>query len=306
MPGSDRAFLAENDDRSAHRVHSAHRAFAAGVVLVLLATTAACGQSGATAGASGPAGNGTGTTSTQALASSPSTTSGGTTMPGTSARQRSVADQLAGFFAAATRADGQLRSAAALVNGGIGTEKVTMSGGAIAAVEAVDTGPVVRALPGGLPPALQRSVLQVYGGLASRVAALRRVRQFSGPTLPRTDPRVRELMDCLSNGAAPAKSFAGDLAATRVLATATPAVTLDAASSRRTGELAIRASEIALGNRGCNACGGYAPRPVVLKPIVWKTIVQSPDIVWDGAIDGMQFAARYVAGRGWDVHFNAC
>ncbi len=149
-------------------------------------------------------------------------------------------------------------------------------------------------------------MLQVYADLSSRAAAFNRVREFAGRSLPRGGAEAEDLIRCLGNGAAPARSYAADLAAARHLAAATRPVTLAPASSRRTAEMAIRAYGIALHNNGCDSCGGYVPRPVVLYRIVWKHIVLAPGSVWDGTIGGMPFTARYSQGHGWTVGLDAC
>ena len=87
----------------------------------------------------------------------------------------SEADQLAGFFAAAEAADGQLKHAATLVNEGVGKKSLNFSPEALAAVKALDMSPVARAIPAGLPPELLRRVLLTYSDLVSRTLALARV-----------------------------------------------------------------------------------------------------------------------------------
>jgi hypothetical protein len=238
-------------------------------------------------------------------------------------RRPSAADQLAGFFAAAERADQQIRQASRLIDGGFREEVIVLEPATVAAVKAIDTKPVARAIPGGLNPRQLRSVLQVYADLSSRRAALNRVLEYaSGSPLPRGSTNGKDLLTCLGHGTAAAARFADDLAASRALAAASAPVKVAPAHSRLTAEVAIRAHGIDLPNNGCGECGGVAPRPVVLHPIVWKRVDPGPGSGWDGTIattglftttvnDGVRLivlagTARYVPGQGWDTNLNAC
>jgi hypothetical protein len=223
-------------------------------------------------------------------------------------RRPSAADQLAGFFAAAALADQQIRHASGLINGGFRGEVIVLDPATVAAVKAIDTKAVVRAIPGGLTPRQLRSVLQVYADLSSRRAALNRVLEYASDSpLPRTSTNAKDLVACLGHGRVAAARFADDLAASRALAAASAPVQVAPTRSRLTAEVAIRAHVIELPNNGCGECGGVVPRPVVLHPIVWKRVDQGPGSVWDGTIatTGL-FTARYVPGQGWDTNLNAC
>jgi hypothetical protein len=293
------------------------------MVLSMAASTAACGTAGTKAG-SGTAQptvssteTGSSTTGPGSTGSPPTGTSTGSgqtgtaTTPSTSATHTpSAADQLTRFFAAATKADTQLRHSATLVNRGITSTQVTITPETVKAVQAIDTRNVARAIPGGLPPALLKPLLQVYADLASRQAAFNRIKEYAGhPSLSRSTTEGRDLVNCLGNGAKAANWFPGDLAAARKLAAATPRQTLPAESSRQGAEVAIHAHFVLLGNNGCDSCGGFVPRPVPLYKIVWKRIVESydPHMVWDGTVgESGRFRARYTAADGWDIGVNAC
>jgi hypothetical protein len=220
----------------------------------------------------------------------------------------SAADQLAGFFSAAGHADQQIRHATRLINGGFHAKVIVLDQRTVAAVKAIDTKPVVRAIPGGLTDRQLRSVLQVYADLSSRRAALNRVLDYADQSpLPRTSTNAKDLVTCLGHGTAAAARYADDLAAARALAAASAPVTIARAQSRLTAEVAIHAHIIDLPNNGCGECGGVVPRPIVLHPIVWQQIDHGPGSVWDGTIGttGL-FTARYIPGHGWDTNFNAC
>jgi hypothetical protein len=235
-----------------------------------------------------------------------------------SPRRSSAADQLAGFFAAAGRADHQIRQASRLIDGGFRGEVIVLDRATVAAVKAIDTKAVVRAIPGGLNPRQLRSVLQVYADLSSRRAALNRVIEYASDSpLLRGSTDAKDLLTCLGHGTAAAARFADDLAAARALAAASAPVKVAPARSRLTAEVAIRAHGIDLANNGCGECGGVAPRPVVLPPIVWKRVYQGPGRVWDGTISTTTssanpggasglFTARYIPRQGWDTSLNAC
>jgi hypothetical protein len=296
------------------------------MVLSVAASTAACGTAGTKAGpgTAQPTVSSTGTgspTTGSGSTGSPSTGSsagpgqtGTATGPGTpgtwSTHTPSAADQLTTFFAAAAKADTQLRRSATLVNRGITNAQVMITPETVKAVQVIDTRSVARTIPGGLPPSLLKSLLQVYANLASRQAAFKRIEAYAGhSSLSRNTFEGRDLVGCLGNGAKAANWFPGDLAAARKLAAATPRQTLPAESSRQGAEVAIHAHSILLGNNGCDSCGGFVPRPVPLYTIVWKRIAESydPHMVWDGAVgESGRFRARYTAAEGWAINVNAC
>jgi hypothetical protein len=285
---------------------------AAGATAALL-VTAGCGAAGSVSGPSAtgslPAGA-TPNTTTSAGTNAPATTppTGGTSSaPRSSTSRPSAADQLAGFFTAAARADQQERHAATLVNGGIGTTKIVFSPATVAAVRAIDTQSVARAIPGGLSPTLLRPLLQVYSDLAVRQAAFNRIFEYANDSpLPLSGRQAKEVITCLGNGNTPARWFATDLAAARTTAQGTPRVVLAPERSRLAAEAAIRA-ELIRGPNFCSAeCGGFYSRSIQLYPITWKHTVLGPGSTWDGTVGTMLFTARYVTGQGWKVGFNAC
>ena len=271
------------------------------LLTALLAATPLVGCGGRNA--SNPGGSATvSTTSPGVSGSTPPTSS----VP--APRRSSAADQLAGFFVAAGRADEQIRQATKLINGGFRGEVIVLAPATVAAVNAIDTKAVVRAIPGGLTPRELGSVLQVYADLSSRRAAFNRVLEYAGESpLPRTSTDAKDLLSCLGHGTAAAARFADDLAASRALAAASAPVKVAPLRSRLTAEVAIRAHGIDLPNNGCGECGGVVPRPIVLYPIVWKRVDLGPGSVWDGTVgtSGL-FTARYVPGQGWDIQSNAC
>ena len=77
------------------------------------------------------------------------------------------------------RADQQIRQASRLIDGGLRGEVIVLDAATVAAVPALDTKAVVRAIPGGLNPRQLRSVLQVYADLSSRRAAIKRVLEYA-------------------------------------------------------------------------------------------------------------------------------
>lgn len=304
--GGGRDRLAAPGPVGPERPTSHLRAAATGVLVLAVVTgtvtgMAACGRATESPGSLAP---GTASSSVSPSESAAPTVSTPASASGT--HTASAADQLAPFFAAATRADQQLRRAAGLVNAGIGSREIVLDATMVRAVKAIDTDAVVRAVPGGLPPTLLRSVLEVYADLSSRQAAFNRILEYApGSPLPRAGDDARDLIRCLGNGASPTASFGADLAASRSVAAATAPVKVAPVQSRQAAEVAIRAGGIRLPNNGCGECGGYVPRPIVLPPIVWKH-TELAGIAWDGTIGSTQFSARYVVGKGWDVAFNAC
>ena len=283
------------------------------VATAAMLATAGCGAAGSASGPSVTGSGAAGTTpnsSTSAGSNSPTTTppTGGTSSaPRSTSSRPSAADQLAGFFTAAARADQQERHAATLVNGGIGTTKIVFSPATVAAVKAIDTRSVARAIPGGLSPTLLRSLLQVYADLTVRQAAFNRVIEYAHDSpLPLSGQQAKEVITCLGNGNTPARLFTTDLTAARTLARGTPRVVLAPERSRLAAETAIRA-QLIRGPNFCSAeCGAYYSRSIQLYPITWKHTVLAPGSTWDGTIGTMLFTARFVTGQGWQIGFNAC
>lgn len=286
----------------------------AGAVLVcLLAALPAlsgCGQASsvppggtpAPSSASSGAGSGDATTAEGPQATGPRTT--GPTTP-------SEADRLEPFFAAAARADRQLQAAAAKVNAGIGSTSIVIDASTGAAVDAVDLLAVGRAIPGGLPPALLTSLLQVYADLSTRLAALEWVPGFgNGKPVARSSAEGKRLLSCLGNGAAPAAWFGDDLAAARRLAAHTAPITAAPQRSRAAAEVAIRTFQIHKDDRCAATCGaGQHARHLRLGQLVWKPVRDTSGALWDGILDsenGMLFMADYLGGQGWAIHVNYC
>ncbi len=267
------------------------RRSAAMTAAILVAGLAGCGSTvapGTGGGASSPA---------------PATTS---PAPATTSPASSAADQLAGFFAAAQLADAQLRHAAALVNEGIGTSSMSFSPAALAAVNALDTAPVARAIPAGLPAELLRRVVLVYSDLESRTASLKGISNtgYTSGRLPISSQDGSYIYRCLGNGAPAAARFGADLAAARALAGATPPVTVAAPDSRAAAELAVQITFINLGNTGCDSCGGGVL--TTLGTIIWQRHYELEGRYSDGTINGLRFNAGYHAGTGWQVQLWAC
>lgn len=224
----------------------------------------------------------------------------------TRAPAASAAAQLAAFVAAAQRADGRIRQAAALVNGDIGATSMRFTPATLAAVRALSTEPAARALPAGLPPVLLRAALVVYGDLASRAAAFGGVEMYgsAGDALPIGSASARAVLHGLRNGAPAAARFGRDLAAVRALALQTPPVAVAARDSRAAAELAVRLRSLDHRN-GCDETfGGWVP--AALEPIVWQPGAGHAPGRYEGTISGIRFHATYTAQHVWDVVLDAC
>ncbi len=218
----------------------------------------------------------------------------------------SAAAQLAAFFAAAMHTDSQLRHAAALVNGNIGVRSMRFAPATLAAVRAIQLAPAAAALPAGLPTAMLRDVLVVYGDLASRSGAFNGVRMYgsSGRELPIGSPDAQSVLRGLRNGAPAAARFKGDLAAARILAQQTPRVTIAAPDTRAAAELALRLQSVNLHNTCSEDFGGYAPRS--LEPLVWRPSAGQHSSHYEGLAGGIRFTAGYTVQHGWQINIYAC
>jgi len=209
----------------------------------------------------------------------------------------SALDELNPFFAAAAGLDARLKAAAVAVNRVVNGDKVVLDQSAQNAITAADPTEAKDAIPAGLPPTLERSVLVVYNDLVSRRSA------FNG--VQRND-EVKSI-NCLRNGAAPATRFADDVKTARALAASTPPLTPVASDSHASEELAIRFAWIDEVNNGCASCGG-----MVIKDLVPITLYAAPvtpngyDRTFNGEIQGIYFTATYEADHGWDITLNAC
>jgi hypothetical protein len=278
------------------------------VTLVLLVPLGGCGRgtrSPAANPAPSPSASSTATTPGPASPAAPPTRT--TPAPPVRSHVPSAADQLDGFFTAAQRADGQIRAAAALFNEGVTPKGITVQAKASSALRAIDLTPVGRAIPGGLPAALQYKALYVYSELSARLGAFNPISRESQPGhfIPAGSDEYRFVMRALSGGATPAANFAGDLAALRSLAGSTGPVHLAAANSHATAEVALQVLLIGMENNGCASSGGRVYTKAV--PIVWGSkTTDGAGHTSDGTIAGIPFQADYQQGQGWHVVIWAC
>lgn len=264
----------------------------AGLIVVITLGLAACGQ------ATTPAPGG----GTPAPSSRPAPSSTRATAP----PAPSAARQLAAFMAAAEDADGQLRHAAALVNGDIGATSMRFTPATLAAIRGLGNAPATRAIPAGLPTELLREVLVVYGDLASRTGAFGGVRVYgsSGRELPTGGQDAKEVLRGLHNGAPAAARFNADLAAVHTLAQQTPPVNIAPPDSRAAAELALRLDSINKRNSCSDDFGGWAPS--TLEPVIWQPSTDQHFSHYAGTISGIRFQADYTAGHGWEIIIYAC
>lgn len=206
-------------------------------------------------------------------------------------------DDLNPFFTAAADVNAKLKAAAVAVNRVISGDKIVLDQSAQDAIAAADPNEAKDAIPAGLPPTLERSVLVVYNDLVSRRSA------FNG--VQRNDEV--ESMNCLRNGAAPAARFADDVKVARALAASAPPLTPVASDSQAAEERAVRFAWIDEVNNGCASCGGMVIKDLV--PITIYAVPVTPrgyDRTFDGEIQGVYFTATYVADHGWNIMLNAC
>lgn len=282
------------------------------VLVVAVGLAAGCGTAGSPGGASTPGGRAASAASgggTNPASSWQAPASAATTPPASppaSPAASSAATQLAAFFAAAGHADGQLRQAAALVNGDMRGMSMRFTPATIAAVNGIELAPVVSALPAGLPAGMLRAVLTVYGDLASRSGAFNGVRIYgsSGRELPAGGLEAQSVLRGLRNGAVAAASFSADLAAARALAQRTPPATVAAPDSRAALELALRLQSIGLHNTCSEEFGGFAPRS--LEPVVWQPGAGQHPSHYEGLAGGIRFTADYTVKDGWTIIIYAC
>jgi hypothetical protein len=272
----------------------------AGVIAVIALSLTACGR----ATTQTPGGRTAPAPSRPAQAGTPATVPGSTHT--TAPAAASAATQLAAFFAAAARADGQVRHAAVLINSDIGARSIRFTPATIAAVRAIELAPVASTLPAGLPAEMLRQVLVVYGDLASRRGALGGVGIYGSPgrELPIGGTEARSLLRGLRNGAPAAARFSGDFAAARAFAQRSPQVTVAAPDSRAALELALRLQSIGLRNSCSMMFGGYAPTS--LAPIVWQPGTGQHSHHYEGLAGGVRFAADYTSQGGWKIIIYAC
>lgn len=269
------------------------------LLLVLLGTSVSCARHSKTTRSGTPS-----PTASPSVSPSPTRAGGG---GGGGTAGASAAGQLADFFAAAQRVDGQLRHAAVLVNEGIGTNVITLAPSTVRQSKAIDATALVGTLPAGVDAnrALLRSVMLVYSDLVSRQMAFARVWEYpDGATLPRSGPAAADLIRCLGNGGPAAARFASDLAAAKALAASSAPLPVLSASSRAAADVAVRAYYVNLANRGCGNCGGEVFTS--LRNVVWTTPTEGANGRVDGTVENIPFRATYEAGHGWRVVVYAC
>jgi hypothetical protein len=217
----------------------------------------------------------------------------------------SAADQLAGFLAAAGRMDVQIRTAAALINTGIGPQSIRLTGATVEAVKAIDPQALARTIPGAMPARLQQQVLLLFSDLASRRYSFNEVLLYQdGQPIARTTDVGKHLVDTLGYGAPAAARYPGDLAATRTLAASLPPLAVAAPDSRASAAVAVQTTYIMEANSGCGSAGGWIETKPV--PLVWKQGTDFSGQRTDGTIAGILFWADYRPGLGWQVTIEAC
>jgi hypothetical protein len=218
---------------------------------------------------------------------------------------RTEATALATFLTAAQRMDVQLRGTAARINHGISPTTLEFPASTFAAIRAISSEALVPTIPAGLPPRLQQQVLVLFSVLEARRYAFNPILLLpAGKPVPRSEPDAQRVLEGLGHGTAPAARFASDLAATRTLAYATPAVPPGAPDSRAAAALAVQVTYIHLRNEGCAGSGGWVETQPV--PLVWSQSTDSTGAHTDGTIAGIVFSADYHRGQGWDVVIHAC
>ncbi len=234
-----------------------------------------------------------GDSSTTAPTTATTTTNPTTTAPPTTTTTTSplptAADALAGFFAAVTALDADIRAAADLFNAGYDGDAATISGVAANAINALDASPVVSQIPPGLSLSLETAVLGVLADLQSRIAALQgAVRLLNGNV-----SEVPFALDCLENGGLSADRFAGDVDRAVALAALEPPPTA-APDSVPAGVLAVRVETIRSMNFGCDGCGGMAYTEAI--PIDWDAGLIMEGVGFEASFDGV----------GWQILIYAC
>jgi hypothetical protein len=215
-----------------------------------------------------------------------------------------AAEALDPFFAAASRLDQQLQTAAAAINAtGPPWEQITAD--VAGKVRAADLDPVSRAIPAGLPHDLQQSVILVLSDLTSRRMAMESF-TFVERVFP-DDSNVAHLTNAqllaeLHNGHAAAVRFDSDLAAARALAAASAPIPPVPARSRLTAEVLVLVEYVRLANAGCDSRGG-AVFPT-LPRVVWRSVPGWPEA--EGTVDRIEFNADLRSDGTWEVYLFAC
>ena len=278
---------------------------AAGVLLSGCPLVGAVALSGGGGRSAGPAAS----SASSSSSATPSTATPSTATPPTVGP--SAADDLSAYFDAAASIDQRLKAAAVAANGAVGTTVITTTQATLDAIAAADPTPAANVIPAGLSPVVMRAVLTVQSDLVSRFYAFRWFGLAGGEpgrteTVPLSDVRARDILSCLGNGSPAASSFPADLAAARTAASRAPPLVAIDPSSQVAADLAIWLQAILEANEGCASCGGW--RLTVLEPITWHQVgpLYPGGNPWDGDMGGILFTARYTAGQGWTIRFNAC
>lgn len=310
---ADRSSTSDTFDRG--RARGPRRAGRASALLAVVALSAAACGSGTSAGGGTATSPPPSASATPAAPGSPTTQASPTPAPvptgpvpttvPTHGTTRTEAPALAAFLTAAQHMDVQLRSAAALINHGIGPTTLEFPASTVAAITAISPASLVPTIPAGLPPRLQQRVLLVFSVLEARRYAFNPIFLLPvGQPVPRSDRDAQRVLEGLGHGTVPAARFASDLAATRTLAHATPAVPPSAPNSRAAAALAVQIAYIRGRNQGCGGSGGWVETQPV--PLVWSQSTDSTGARTDGTIAGIVFSADYHRGQGWDIRIHAC
>jgi len=259
---------------------------------------------------SGCAGRSSSSSTTAVSQPNPSSTRT-TTQPKTTTAPSALND-LAAYFAAATKVDERLKAAAVAANGAIGTKEIKISQSTLDAINAADPSAAGHEIPTGLPPDVLLPVLTVQSDLVSRFYAFRGFVDADPGVIPRVNPTPGSLsaadylLICLGSGSKAASSFPADVAAARTAGSKAPPLVPIDPSSQAAADLAIWLHNISGQNSGCGNCGGY--RVTALEPITWHQVapLTPGGNPWDGDVGGLLFTAHYTAGQGWTVQTNAC
>lgn len=281
------------------------RRFAA-FLLVFALVLASCATVG-TRTQSTPSTRGTTKPSTLSTTTSGPTATTGAPTTTTTRPAPSAYDQLAPFVNAALKMDGQLKTAADLINSAGPPWTLPASDAVSAAVEPL-TGPDLKAvasvIPTGLSNDLLRQTILVYSDLASRSYAMRSFAPTGFP--PSSDPELQQrLLQDLAHGAPAAARFPSDLDSLISAAQAAPSVTVPSPTSRQAAYVLLLVADTNLANGGCASTGGAIVTR--LPTINWTP---NPALDTDGTLnwpDGgyVYFTAHLVNGS-WQVGIMAC
>jgi len=275
------------------------------VALAVAVTTVLTLRDDEGASPSGPGTAATPTTSSSATASPTQDPSSSPTEEPTQPAP-SAADSLDPFFAAASRLDQQLQTAAAAINA-TGPPWEQISADVAGKVRAADLGPVSSVLPAGLPHDLQQSVILVLSDLTSRRMAMESFAS-AGPVFPNDSDAAHattaQLLDELHNGHAAAIRFDGDLAAARALAAASAPVAPVPRQSRLTAEVLVLVEYVRVANGGCDVRGGAVF--TTLPEVTWRSVPHLPEAEGTVGPHGVEFNADLRPNGTWDVYLFVC